>query len=168
MLYFSFATFYFYVRSCRGPNRAGSQRNPSSIHIGKTKADYTPRKANRRYLIIIYGHWAGQRKSEITLRIKDVILRKQHQTWIPPILSRSNRIELKTTPANGSKSGPRYSISHVPISPKLLRAIRNFLIASEIHCVRTPILEVVSLSLCDNPSSLEDLSSAAIVFNGER
>lgn len=136
MFYFSFVTFYFYIRSCRGSNRAGSRRNPSSIHIGKTKADYTPRKANRRYLIIVYGHWVGQRKSEITLRIEDVILRKQRQTWNPPILSRSNRIKLKTAPANRSKARPRHFISHVPVSPKLLRAIRNFLITSEIHCAR--------------------------------
>jgi len=151
MLYFSFVMFYFYIWSCRGPNRADSRRNPSSIHIGKTKADYTPRKANRQYLIIVYGHWVGQRKSEITLGIEDVILRKQRQTWIPSILSRSNRIKLKTAPANRSKSRPRYFISHVPISPKLhaIRKLPDYIWDSLCFA---PIVEIVSLSFCANPS----------------
>jgi len=129
-----------------------SRRNPSSIHIGKTKADYMPRKANRQYLIIVYGYWVGQRKSEITLGIEDVILRKQRQTWIPPILSRSNRIKLKTAPANRSKSRPRYFISHVPISPKL-RAIRKLPDYIWDSLCFAPIIEIViSLSFRANPS----------------
>lgn len=91
-----FVTFYFYISyRVAAPNRTGSRQNPSSIHIGKTKADYTPRKANRRYLIIVYGHWVGQRKSEITPRIEDVILRKQRQTWDPAdsLEEQSNQIK---------------------------------------------------------------------------
>lgn len=154
MFYFSSVKFSFYIWSCRAALIGqGSRRNPSSIHIGKTKADYTPRKANRRYLIIVYGHWIGQRKSEITLRIEDVILRKQHQTWMPPILSRSNQIELKTAPVRIDRSRGHDILF---LTYLFLRNCCVQFVTSWLHLrfiVLAPILEVVNLSFRDDPSS---------------